>query len=59
MEWLRAGLVTQRTRAFDTDRDIQRGLFAGASYKSLEAAIYVFNPDDGAPTVVGAVGVSF
>jgi len=59
VEWFRAGLVTQRTRVFDTDRDIQRGLFAGASYKSLEAAIYVFNPDDGAPAVVGAVGVSF
>ena len=59
VEWFRAGLVTQRTRVVDTDRDIQRGLFAGATYKSLEAALYVFNPDDGAPTVVGSVGVSF
>src|SRR5262245_13329455 len=28
-DWLRAGLVTQRTRAFETPRDIQRGVLVG------------------------------
>jgi len=59
VEWFRVGLVTQRTRVYDTGRDIQRGLFVGASYKSIEATTYIFNPDDGAPTVVAAIGVSF
>ena len=29
-EWFRTGLVTQRTRAYQTERDIQRGLLVGA-----------------------------
>jgi hypothetical protein len=59
VDWFRVGLVTQRTRVYDTARDVQRGLFVGASYKNLEATTYVFNPDDSAPTVVATVGVSF
>ena len=59
VEWCRVGMVTQRTRVYKTERDIQRGLFAGISYGSLEATTYVFNPDDGEPTVVIAVGLSF
>ena len=31
--WLRGGLVTQRTRVYHTERDIQRGLLAGISLK--------------------------
>jgi hypothetical protein len=45
-EWFRVGLVTQRTRVYETERDIQRGLLVGISYKNLEATTYVFNPDD-------------
>ena len=29
VDWLRVGLVTQRTRAYRSDRDIQRGLIVG------------------------------
>ena len=58
-EWFRFGLVTQRTRAYQTDRDIQRGLLVGFSYKQADFATYLFNPDDEKPTVVFAVGVSF
>ena len=59
VEWLRLGVVTQRTRAYETERDIQRGPFASVTLKQLEAAVYVFNPDDGEATVVVSLGWSF
>jgi hypothetical protein len=59
VDWLRFGLVTQRTRAYQSDREIQRGLLVGASYRALEMTAYVFNPDDSKPIVVIAFGVSF
>ena len=59
VEWFRGGLVTQRTRVYQTDRDIQRGLFVGATYEKLDVTTYVFNPDDSKPTVVVAVTVSW
>lgn len=59
VEWFRFGLATQRTHVYGTERDIQRGLLAGVSWKALELTTYVFNPDDNRPTVVVAVGASF
>jgi hypothetical protein len=59
VEWFRFGLATQRTRAYHTDREIQRGFLVGLSYKQLTFTTYVFNPDESRPTVVLAVGVSF
>jgi len=58
VEWFRFGLVTQRTRVYMTDRDIQRGVLAGFSFKNVDLTGYVLNPDD-TPTVVLAVGVTF
>jgi len=58
-EWFRVGLVTQRTRVYETERDIQRGLLVGISYKNLEATTYVFNPDDSKSVVVLSVALSF
>ena len=55
----RFGLVTQRTRAYQTDRDIQRGLLAGVSFEHINLTGYVFNPDDEQPTYVLAVELSF
>jgi hypothetical protein len=57
--WLRLGMVTQRTRAYRTDRDIQRGFLVGLSYKKLSFTAYVFNPDDSRPPVVLAAEVQF
>ena len=54
----RAGLVVQRTKAYETELDIQRGLLLGASYKNFDVTAHVFNPDE-SPTVVIAVGASF
>ena len=59
MDWFRFGLVTQRTRAYDTDREIQRGLLAGITYRELDVSTYLFNPDDEDPTFVIAVSLTF
>lgn len=58
-EWFRFGMVTQRTRAYETERDIQRGLLLGFTVKKVDATVYVFNPDDSDPLVVAAVAVEF
>jgi hypothetical protein len=57
-ERCRFGIVTQRTQAYDSDRDIQRGLLAGLSLKRVYVTAYVFNPDDD-PSWVFAVGLGF
>jgi hypothetical protein len=57
-DWLRAGLVAQRTRAYDTDVDIQRGLLVGLTYECLDFTAAVFNPDDSDPVVMLGLGVS-
>jgi hypothetical protein len=58
-QWLQVGMVTQRTHAYQTDRNIQRGLLVGVSYKALNFTTYVFNPDDSKPTLVLSCGVTF
>jgi hypothetical protein len=58
-EWLRAGIVTQRTRVYQTERDIQRGLLVGFSYKKLDGAVYFFNPGSDDHFTVVSLGVSF
>lgn len=59
LEWFRVGAVTQRTRAYKSDRDIQRGLLAGFSYRSVDLSVDVFNPDESKPLVVIALGLKF
>ena len=58
-EWFRFGMVTQRTRVYKTDRDIQRGVLAGFSFKNVNLTGYVFSPDEDKPTLVLAVGLTF
>ncbi len=59
LEWLRLGVVTQRTRVYQTEREVQRGLMTGVTWKNLDVAGYVFNPDDDDPTVVVAATLRF
>jgi hypothetical protein len=59
VDWFRIGMVTQRTRAYQTDREIQRGLLAGVSCKKLSFTTYVFNPDESKPLFVLAASLSF
>ncbi len=42
-DWLSVGLSGQRTRLYQTDLDIQRGLLVGGSYKNFELTGYVYN----------------
>jgi hypothetical protein len=46
LEWLRFGIVTQRSMVYQSDRDIQRGVFAQVKYRKATLGAYVFNPDD-------------
>lgn len=57
-EWFRFGLVTQRTRVYSTDREIQRGVLVGFSFKSVSLTGHVFNPDDSKPIFVLALGLT-
>ena len=58
LDWLRAGLVIQRTKTYDTDFDIQRGFLVGLMFEPVDFTAYVFNPDDD-PTFVLGVSVTF
>jgi len=59
VDWFQFGLVVQRTKVYQTDLDIQRGLLVRFSYKKVDLSAYVFNPDTDKPTYVLAVSVSF
>jgi hypothetical protein len=51
-DWFRAGLAIQRTRAYASDLDIQRGAFVGFSFSRWDIAAYDFNPFDEATYVL-------
>jgi hypothetical protein len=57
-DWFRAGGVVQRTKAYDTDFDIQRGFMVGLTYKDLDLTLYVLNPDDDDDRII-AFGVAY
>ena len=59
VDWLQLGISIQRTRAYQTERDVQRGVFGGVTWKQLNVSAYYFNPDDDDPTVILAVGFSY
>jgi hypothetical protein len=57
VDWLRVGLVAQRTRVFESDLDIQRGLLAQATVGHWTFGVDWFNPlgDDTFTVVVATV----
>jgi hypothetical protein len=59
VDWMRIGLAGQRTRAYKTDLDIQRGFLIGFSWKKIDFTAYVLNAGWTDPTVILAVGVEF
>jgi hypothetical protein len=59
VDWLRVGLVAQRTRVYESDLDIQRGFLLGLRYKQVEVAGHVFNPDKNPPTYVISIRAEF
>ena len=58
-DWLRVGLASQRTRAYETELDVQRGVLIGFSRKSWSLSTYVFNLGWTDPTYVVSLGVEF
>jgi hypothetical protein len=58
-EWVRTGLVSQRTRAYHTALDVQRGLLLGFSHQRFDFTTYVFNAGWTDPTVVFSLAVKF
>jgi hypothetical protein len=56
---LRVGIVTQRTRVYDTEHHLQRGLLVGLGLGRFDVTAHVFNPDDDEPVVVVSVGLGF
>jgi hypothetical protein len=59
LEWFTVGYVVQRTRAYQTPLNIQRGLLVGFSHKKVNFTTHVFNVGQAVPTVVLALGHSF
>jgi hypothetical protein len=58
-DWFHAGLVSQRTRAYHTPLDVQRGFSVGFSHRNLDFTTYVFNAGWTDPIVVLALGFTF
>jgi hypothetical protein len=59
-EWLRFGLVAQRTRTYETGLDVQRGLLVELARGSLSFGFHWFNPDRSEDQIFAyAVGYEF
>jgi hypothetical protein len=58
-EWLRFGLVAQRTRAYGGERDIQRGPFAQLTWRRVTLGGFWFNPGSKDQVFVASLGVAF
>jgi len=58
-DWLRAGLVAQRTRTHGVPLDIQRGLLVGVMVSKIEPVLYFFNPGSDDHFLVVSIGVEF
>ncbi len=52
------GGVVQRTRAFESQLDLQRGFLVGLDFEPVAATVYLFNPDR-APTFVLGLDLRF
>ena len=59
VEWLRVGIVGQRTRAYGNDRTIQRGPFAQVTVGAFSIGVYGFNPGGDDQVITGMIGVKF
>lgn len=57
--WCQIGFVIQRTRAYESDRDVQRGFLIGFSYKTWNLTTCVFNLDTSRPNTVVALQFRF
>ena len=58
-EWLRLGLVAQRTRAYGGERDVQRGPFAQLTWRRVTLGGFWFHPGANDQVFVASLGVAF
>jgi hypothetical protein len=58
VEALRLGLVTQRTRAYESARELGRGPLIGVSYGLSSLTLYVLDPDTSDVTIIVGVGLA-
>lgn len=59
VQWLRAGLVGQRTKAYGGDRDFQRGPFVQLTWGLATVGGYWFNPGSSEQIFIGMLGLAF
>lgn len=59
VDWLRGGLVAQRTKQFDSEPWVDRGLFLGVAVRDVLLTVYGFNLDDDERFWVFSVAMSF
>lgn len=59
LEWLRIGVVGQRTRIVHTNRDLQRGPFVQFALGKLSVGVYAFNPEASSRYAVISVAATF
>ncbi len=59
VKWFNFGYVVQRTRAYQTPLDVQRGPMVGFTYKKLNFTTQVFNIGETDPTTVLSLGYTF
>lgn len=59
VETFRIGAVAQRTRAYHSDADVERGLLLGISFENIDFAAYAFEFWQSDPTYVFSVTVNF
>ncbi|PWT88176.1 MAG: hypothetical protein C5B55_13555 [Blastocatellia bacterium] len=58
-DWFHTGLVSQRTRAYQTELDVQRGVSVGFSHNNVDFTTYVFNAGWTDPTFVLSLRFTF
>jgi hypothetical protein len=58
-DWFHAGLVSQRTRDYHTNLDVQRGFSVGVVHRKVDFTTYVFDVGWTNPTVVLALTFRF
>jgi len=59
LESLRTGISYQKTRLYQTDREVQRGIFAQYSFWKLTAGIHYFNPFADDNFLIGMLSIEF
>jgi len=58
-EWLGLGLATQRTRLYQSEPSIDRGILAAVTSGPVTLSVYGFNLGDDSPFAIVTVGIEF